>query len=287
MPTIKELRLKIKSLKNTGKITAAMKLVSASRLKRAQDAITRTRPYSQKMRELLTKVINNSENLDNPLMLEREVKRVRYYVFTSDRGLCGGFNNGVIKYFVKSHRKDVEVEVTGIGKRSAEFVLRKGFKVPQHLKLSVNKPTYENAAAIAHAAMDDFLSGKVDEVYLVFNQFFNVMSQKPMQMRLLPCSPEISAEGEKKNEGYKLDYIFEPNAEELFNELLPKQVEVQVFRCLLENAAGEHGARMSAMDSATRNAKDLISRNTLQMNKARQAAITKELIEIVSGAEAL
>ncbi|MDB5103369.1 MAG: synthase gamma subunit [Fibrobacteres bacterium] len=293
MPTIKELRLRIKSLQNTSKITSAMKMVSAARLRRAQDGFNRNKPYAEKMQELLEQVTASFQDLDHPLMKVREQKRVRYIVVASDRGLAGSFNNNLLKFFVRSVDAARVNEALGLGRRAKDFIPRnphvaKAAKASE--RLHSNVPTYANALEIATNAIEDFTSGEVDAVYLVYNKYNSVLSQTPILMQMLPFAKPAkpkSAASAKEAHGFRLDYIVEPNAAEVFAELLPKLVTIQVLRALLENAVGEHTARMTAMDAATKNTKDLIGSLTLKMNRARQAAITKELIEIVSGAEAL
>lgn len=298
MPTIKELRLRIKSLQNTSKITSAMKMVSAARLRRAQDAFNRNRPYAQKMQELLEQVTASFQDLDHPLMKAREVKRVRYIVIASDRGLCGSFNNNLMRFTLRALDVAGEKEAIGLGRRAKDFVVRNRIAAKIAEALQSNVPTYANAQAIAEDAIKAFTSGEVDAIYLVYNRYNSVLSQTPVQLQMLPFAkpepakaakaPAQSAMAEASgHKTYRLDYIVEPGPAEVFAQLLPKLVTVQVLRGLLENAVGEHTARMTAMDAATKNTKELIGTLTLKMNRARQAAITKELIEIVSGAEAL
>jgi F-type H+-transporting ATPase subunit gamma len=297
MPTIKELRLRIKSLQNTSKITSAMKMVSAARLRRAQDAFNRTRPYYQKMQELLEQVTASFPDLDHPLMKVRPVKKTRYYVLASDRGLCGSFNNNLIKFFVRSAEGVSSLDSVGLGRRAKDFVIKNKYAIADGTDGLTNIATFANATEIAQSAIKDFISGEVDKVFLVYNRYNSVLSQTPVLIQILPfLKPGASEDGHsvkaKKtkpqgSEGFRLNYIVEPNPVDVFNDLLPQLVTIQVFRSLLENAVGEHTARMTAMDAATKNTKELIGSLTLKMNRARQAAITKELIEIVSGAEAL
>ncbi len=284
MPTIKELRGRIRSLKNTSKITSAMKMVSAAKLRKAQDAHNRTAPYFQKLQEMIERVSASLEELNHPLLENRGEGKTRYGLISSDRGLCGSFNNGLFKYFQRE-KKAVDYEVIALGRRAKDFTARNQIPRVSGSELMANLPTLANAAEIAENLMSDFLSGKVDKVVLVYNRFNSVISQTPMTVPLLPVSNNSPVD--KTAEGTRLNYIFEPDGQQLIDTLLPKMVVMQVFRALLENAAGEHGARMTAMDSATKNTKDLIGSLTLTMNRARQAAITKELIEIVSGAESL
>jgi F-type H+-transporting ATPase subunit gamma len=290
MPTIKELRLRIKTLQNTSKITSAMKMVSASRLRRAQDAFNRTRPYYQKMQELLEQVTASFQDLNHPLMKVREPKKVRYYVLTSDRGLCGSFNNNLLKFYVKSLDRSKATESVGLGRRARDFITRSKIDTAKAMAGLTNVPNFGGASEIASGAIRDFISGDVDQVFLIYNQYKSALSQVPAIVQLLPFpKPPKAAKKDKAAApgGFRLDYIVEPNPEEVFNELLPQLVTIQVYRSLLENAVGEHTARMTAMDAATKNTKELIGSLTLKMNRARQAAITRELIEIVSGAEAL
>lgn len=301
MAGIKELRLRIKALKNTSKITAAMKMVSAAKLKKAQDAFARTKPYAVRMEEMFQRVLATLESVDHPLLKTRDNKRTRYVVVSSDRGLAGAFNNGLFRAFTRRPADAAAVEALGIGRRARDFLARAKGLAPVASELS-NVPTYANAAAIAESLTRDYLDGKVDRVVLVYNNFRSVISQQPVFVPLLPITlpetgdrPVAPAGGDKAaastgsatGSKYKDIYYFEPDAETLFAELLPKLVALQVFRALLENAVGEHSARMTAMDNATKNTKELISSLTLTMNRARQAAITRELIEIVSGAETL
>jgi F-type H+-transporting ATPase subunit gamma len=296
MPTIKELRLRIKSLQNTSKITSAMKMVSASRLRKAQDAFNRNKPYAQKIQELMDQITASFQDLDHPLMKVREVKKVRYYVLASDRGLAGSFNNNLIKYFVKTLDRTKEFQGLGLGRRARDFINRNNLSGGKKAELQ-NTPSFANASEIANAAIKDYISGEVDQVVFIYNHFKSALSQVPTHVQLLPFAKPAAKSAAKagkadhgakaESKGYRLDYIVEPNPAEVFNELLPQIVTLQVYKSLLENAVGEHTARMTAMDSATKNTKELIGSLTLKMNRARQAAITKELIEIVSGAEAL
>ncbi len=299
MPSIKDYRLRIKSLQNTSKITSAMKMVSAARLRRAQDAYNRNKPYAQKMQELLEQVTASFQDLDHPLMKVRDVKKVRYIVIASDRGLAGGFNNNLLRFTLRTLSKGQPSEAIGLGRRAKDFVVRNRVAAKVAETFQSNAPTYANAQAIAEDAIKAFTSGEVDAIYLVYNRYNSVLSQTPVQLQMLPfakpsAKPTAGKEAAKSaladasgHKAYRLDYIVEPGPAEVFAELLPKLVTVQILRGLLENAVGEHTARMTAMDAATKNTKELIGSLTLKMNRARQAAITKELIEIVSGAEAL
>ncbi len=284
MATIKELRGRIRSLKNTSKITSAMKMVSAAKLKKAQDAHSRTAPYFQKLQEMIGRVAASLDEINHPLLEDRGEGKIRYSLISSDRGLCGSFNNGLFKYFQREIKQE-QYDLIALGRRAKEFSTR--YQLPRVIgsESMLNIPTLANASEIAQSLITDFVTHKVDRVVLVYNRFNSVISQTPIRVPLLPVSQDASVE--KVLEGPRLDYIFEPDGSKLIETLLPKLVVMQVYRALLENAVGEHGARMTAMDSATNNTKDLIGSLTLTMNRARQAAITKELIEIVSGAESL
>jgi F-type H+-transporting ATPase subunit gamma len=286
MAGIKELRLRIKALKNTSKITAAMKMVSAAKLKRAQDAYTRAKPYAERMDEMLGRVLAAVESPEHPLLQVREVKRTRYVVVSSDRGLAGAFNNGLLRAFTRRPADEAAVEALGVGRRARDFIVRTALdgRLDAIDFEATNVPNYANATAIANALIADFMDGKCDRVVLVYNRFNSVISQTPVFVPLLPLAPSAS---ENAKAGAKDTYIFEPAEQVLLADLLPRLVTLQVFRSLLENAVGEHSARMTAMDNATKNTKELIGSMSLTMNRARQAAITRELIEIVSGAEAL
>jgi len=298
MASIKELRLKIKALKNTSKITAAMKMVSAARLRKAQEAYSRSKPYYERMVDMLDRVLASVDDVSHPLMVKRELKSRRYVVVASDRGLCGAFNNGLLRTFARRPADQSPADSLGVGRRARDFLNRTRTAVLANPNVIANTPSYANAEIIAKGLIQDFQSGKCDEVVLVFNRFKNALSQIPTMVTILPFKREtLAAEGGlpvrdpeaavAEPHGMRDDYFLEPSPEKLFAELLPKLVTLQVFRALLENAVGEHSARMTAMDNATRNTKDLIGSYTLTMNRLRQAAITRELIEIVSGAEAL
>ncbi len=288
MAGTKELRLRIKALKNTSKITAAMKMVSAAKLRKAQDANTRAKPYAERMGEMLERVLASVDAPEHPLMRARDAKRTRYVLVSSDRGLCAGFNNNLFKSFLRRPADKIPSEVLGLGRRARDFAARTPSisAIPSPL---LNTPNYANAMSISKLLVDDYVGGKCDRVVLVYNRFRSVLSQTPVFVPLLPFSRDAKPDRVPTDKTGKMrdDYFLEPNAEALFSELLPKRIALQVFRALLENAVGEHSARMTAMDSATKNTKDLIGSLTLTMNRARQAAITRELIEIVSGAEAL
>ncbi len=291
MATLKELRLRIKSLKNTKKITSAMKMVSASKLKKAKDNSLKTQPYIENLNDVLQRVLNSVENVNNPLLDKRDNKKTRCIVFTSDRGLCGGFNNNLVKYFKRQAKSfDTDFEIITVGKKAKDGLKKTFTQISESIEGVSASPSFEQAKKLVDSCIADFNSHKIDSVVLFYNKFVSAISQKPSHIQLLPFvrsgEPEEKESSESK-EKTNVDYIFEPDAEKLLEQLLPKQIAIQLFQCLLDNAAGEHAARMTAMENATNNASELISSLTIQMNRARQAAITTELTEIVSGAESL
>jgi F-type H+-transporting ATPase subunit gamma len=286
MASIKQLRLRITSLKNTNKITSAMKLVASSKLKKSQDAIRDNKPYSDKLQMLLGVVSKSSEAESFELMKERPVKKIRYYVYSSDKGLCGSFNNGLIKFAVnviETQDPNVEYEVYTLGKRVFDFFSKKEqYSFGKNYEDITRNPDFLNINEVAKEAAADFIAGEFDEAYLINNEFESVLVQEPTIKKVLPV---VFEEESDDSSFIETDYIYEPNAQDLVKSLLPKHVAAQFYRSLLENAAGEHGARMTAMENATNNSSDLIKNLTLIMNRARQAAITTELTEIVAGAE--
>lgn len=280
MASAQDIRRRITSVKNTQQITKAMKMVAAAKLRRAQEAVTSARPFALKIREVLSRVAAASGGASHPLLEVREIKKTAYVVITADRGLCGGFNANVLR------RGAAEVKdssaVVAVGRKSRDFFRRRGYEIAASYVGLGENIQFHQAKEIARFVMDKYVAGDFDEVYLVFSEFVNVLTQRPVTVKLLPV--ETPAEEAK---GPKVEYIYEPNAEAVLSELLPTYVESTVFRAMLEAKAGEQGARMTAMDSATKNAKDMINKLTLSLNRARQAAITKEISEIVGGAAAL
>jgi F-type H+-transporting ATPase subunit gamma len=286
MPSLKDIRRRITSVKKTQQITRAMRMVAAAKLRRAQEAIESARPYADRMRDTLVEVAA-SQGSEHPLLAVREsVRSVDFVVITSDRGLCGAFNATVLKRAeaeIASRQHAVDrVSIVAVGRKSSEFFSRRrGDQIVGRVS-GIARVDIGHAKDIAASASARFLSGQTDEVVLVHSEFVSTMTQRPRVVRLLPLAPEPSATPEAK-----APFTIEPDAESLLKLLVPKAIEIEVFRALLDNQAGEHAARMTAMESATRNTEEMISRLTLQYNRARQAAITKELVEIVSGAEAL
>ena len=300
MPSLLDIRRRIRAVKSTQQITKAMKMVAASKLRRAQERIQHARPFATQMLRVLNSLASRVDPGAHPLLDERKAPRAGgralLFVITADRGLCGSFNTNVIKSagaFVVDSR-DREVALGLVGRRGRDYFARRGFEVRYEQINLFATLKFEDAVAIARAAIEEFGQGGVDSVYLVYNEFKSVMVQRVVVERLLPIPRgAFSGEGGKDEEtaappdGVVVDYLYEPTAEQLLTTLLPSHVEVQVFRALLESAAAEHAARMTAMDAATRNSAEMIDQLTLYMNKVRQAAITREIIEVVSGAQAL
>lgn len=285
MPGLRDIKRRIKSIQSTQKITRAMKMVSAAKLRRAQDALTAARPYSQKLWDVIVSLTSRVDKDAHYLLKPREVRKIALLVITADRGLCGSYNhniNRLVERYIKRERENYEdIIITVVGKKGREYFQRRNFNIRKWY-INIHKDFgYEKAKEISLELMEGFRKGEFDELYLIYNEFRSAISQKPVMERLLPIhTPE-------QEEGLKIEYIYEPSASELLESLLPRHVSFQVYRAFLEAIASEHGARMTAMDAASSNAEEMIKKLTLQFNKARQASITKELMEIVGGAEAL
>jgi len=284
MPNILDIRRRIRSVKNTQQITKAMKMVSAAKLRRAQERVMSARPYAQKILSVLNSLVTRSEGQTHPLLEDRGVERMQLVVITADKGLCGAFNSNIIKAaqnFIGENRNR-QLTLNCVGRKGRDF-FRKGSLTVVHEAVNIfARLDYSHARQISATLMEEFANQEVDAVYLVYNEFKSVIQQRIVVEQLLPIQKLAASE-----EASLIDYIYEQPAGEIFSSLIPKHVEVQVYRALLESAAAEHGARMTAMDAATNNAIDLIDSLTLTMNRARQAAITREIIEIVGGAAAL
>jgi F-type H+-transporting ATPase subunit gamma len=287
MPSLIDLRRRIRAVKNTQQITKAMKMVAASKLRRAQDRIVSARPYALQMQRVLSRVASRVDPSAHPLLAVREVgpaSKTLIVIVTADKGLCGSFNTNIIKAAGGFIRASQQVCTLGlVGRKGRDFFGRRGFEVLYEQIGIFQKLRYQDAQAIAQTSIEAFVSGRVDRVVLVYNEFKSVMSQRVVVDELLP----IARADVGGPSGPEVDYLYEPSPQEIFNQLLPRYIEVQVYRALLESSAAEHAARMTAMDTATKNSADMISSPTLYMNKVRQAAITREIIEVVSGAQAL
>jgi F-type H+-transporting ATPase subunit gamma len=286
MPNLKETRNRITSVKSTMQITSAMKMVSAAKLKRAQDAITKMRPYAEKLQEILVNLTAGSEDSEEGVYsLVRPEEKVLIVAVTSNRGLCGGFNAAITKSCVALANREYaskNLSFLCIGKKGGEFLANRGLNVVKTEIDLFNELSFDKAALIASEVMSEFVSGQYDKVILLYNQFKNAAIQIVQNEQFLPVAPD-----ETKEYSPTADYLYEPNKEDIITELIPKSLKTQLYKAILESVAGEHGARMTAMHKATDNAKDLADTLTLQYNKARQAAITTEILEIVGGAEAL
>jgi F-type H+-transporting ATPase subunit gamma len=297
MPSLLDIRRRVRAVKSTQQITKAMKMVAASRLRRAQERIQHARPFAVQMRRVLNSLASRVDPSAHPLLDERTVPkangRVLLFVITADRGLCGSFNTNVIKasgnFITDSAGRQIALGL--IGRRGRDFFARRGFEVRYEQVNLFAQLKFENAQEIAAAAIAAFTNGEVDSVYLAFNEFKSVMVQHVAVEQLLPIPRtafDATADAAAQAPGAApIDYLYEPKPEELFKHLLPSYVEVQVFRALLESNAAFYAAQMTAMDAATRNSGEMIEQLTLYMNKVRQAAITREIIEVVSGAQAL
>ena len=289
MAGTQDIRRRIRSVTNMQQITKAMKMVSASKLRRAQNKLIASRPYARQLLEVLERlaripVPDADEEKVHPLLKERPVENIIYVVVTADRGLCGGYNANIIRLTSSLiAESEHEVKLVTVGRRGRDFFRRGKITFLGEFIGLGDDPTYSQAREIGQKIVSLYEAGEADEVYLVFSEFVSAMTQRPSRIMLLPIKAEENENADQKD----IDYIFEPSPEEILNSLLPKYVETQIFRTLLEGKASEQGARMMAMSAASDNAKDMIGRLTLAMNRARQAAITTEISEIVSGAAAL
>jgi F-type H+-transporting ATPase subunit gamma len=289
MPSLIDIRRRIRAVRSTQQITKAMKMVAASRLRRAQERIVNARPFADEMLRVMNGLAARVDPAAHPLLAEPaagERRPTMLIVVSADRGLCGSFNTNVIKgagAFI-TEQPDREVALGLVGRKGRDFFRRRGFEVRYEQVNLFAQLRYADAQAIAAAAIEDYLAGGVHGVYLLYNEFKSILQQRVVVERLLPI-PRFAGAPEAAGPG--VDYLYEPGPERILKDIVPRHVEVQVWRALLESAAAEHAARMTAMDAATKNAVEMIDSLTLYMNKVRQAAITREIIEVVSGAQAL
>ena len=284
MANLKEIRTRISSVASTMQITSAMKMVSAAKLKRAQDAITQMRPYAEKLREILVNISGTLEgSAEGAYSQEREVKKVLIVAIASNRGLCGAFNANIFKATEKRIKElsDKEVEVYAIGKRSADYFSGKHKVYKSDVEI-FNELNYDNVSVMAQEVMDAFVNGEFDKVEIIYNEFKNAATQEVITQQFIPVVAE-----ENEAADVNADYIFEPSKSSIVVDLIPKSLKIQFYKSLLDSHASEHGARMTAMHKATDNANELKAELTLTYNRQRQAAITNEILEIVGGAEAL
>jgi F-type H+-transporting ATPase subunit gamma len=280
MPSLLDIRRRIRSVKNTQQLTKAMKTVSAAKLRRAQERVVSARPYANQLRHVLAGLASRVENIEHPLLEVRPENRVLLLIVTADRGLCGGFNSNLTKAaqnFLRQH-EDADVQLYTAGRKGRDFFRRRNANIVGEYTNFFSRLDVANAKDIAQQLIQKYSKADIDAVYIMYNEFKSAIQQRIVAERLLPLG---SAELRGTPSG--VDYIFE---QEILNRLLPRYVEIEVYRALLESAAAEHGARMAAMDTATRNAGEMIESLTLNMNRVRQAAITREIIEVVSGAGA-
>ena len=287
MATLRDIRRRIRSVQSTQKITRAMKLVAAAKLRRAQERILAARPYAGKMAELLGNLVMaaGTDGAAHPLLEQREGPRRQIVIITADRGLAGAFNSNILRNALALIRESSQADLTlvVVGRKARDFYRRRQWTVKRSLLGFWDRLAFSHAQELADFFMAQFLEGEVDEVHLVYNEFRSVAVQRPVRVRLLPIARAAGPGADAQ----PVEYLYEPGPEAILGDLLPRHVRTQVYRALMESVAGEHGARMTAMEAATKNAKEMIDVLTIQYNKARQEKITKELLDIVGGAEAL
>ena len=292
MATLRDIRRRIRSVESTQKITRAMKLVAAAKLRRAQERIVSARPYAVKMAALLSSLVRRAEGEAHPLLVRRPPARKRLVIITADKGLCGAFNSNILRASLAFLREQGEASITlvVVGKKARDFYRRRPYEIKSEMLGFFDRLAYSHAQELADGLMQEYLSGEVDEVHLIYNEFRSVAVQRVKRAQLLPIE-SAEAPNDQGGPGGPAaaagDYIYEPSPEAILAALLPRHVTTQVYRALMESVAGEYGARMTAMEAATKNAKEMISVLSIQYNKARQERITKELLDIVGGAEAL
>ena len=288
MATLRDIKSRIKGVKSTQQITKAMKMVAAAKLRRAQESVINARPYARKISELLNQLVTDEDLVNNPFIVHREIKNIAYVIVTADRGLCGAFNNNILKEATHQLNNN-DASATGlishvycIGKKSFDFYKRRDYPLAGNASGIFSSLKYETALNISKELIDKYLDGTFDKVIIIYNEFKSIIQQKIITEQFLPIPEKLNKEVDNK----PIDFIYEPGQKEIFNYLLPKHLKAQVWRILLESNAAELGAKMTAMDNATTNAKELIRTLQLTYNRERQAAITKEILEIVSGANA-
>jgi F-type H+-transporting ATPase subunit gamma len=284
MPSLLDIRRRIRSVKNTQQLTKAMKTVSAAKLRRAQERVFSARPYAEQLKKVLGNMTARLQNIEHPLLTVRPEERILFLVVTADRGLCGAFNSNILRAataFLREHTSQ-NVLLATAGRKGRDFFKRRGLPIMAEYVNIFSKLDYGHARDIAESIIQAYTQAEVDAVYIIYNEFKSVIQQRVVVEKVLPLGKD-----EIKGSEVQLDYIFEEPPQEIFNRLLPRYVEIQIYRALLESAAAEHGARMASMDTASRNAGEMIDMLTLNMNRIRQAAITREIIEVVSGAGAL
>lgn len=294
MANLKEIRTRLASVKSTRQITSAMKMVSAAKLRKAQDAIIQMRPYDKKLNSILSELASSLEKDSIRLAIPREVNRVLIIVITSNKGLCGGFNSNLIKTVVqtindeyKEYHKNGKLSILAIGRKGAELLKSKGYKADFTDTELIDTPEYASSSELATVLLTDYELGKHDQILLFYNQFRNAANQDITREQFLPIDVKSFIGAKEEDEATVNNFILEPNAEQIIETLVPKVICTKLYRAILDSIASEHGARMTAMHKATDNASELIKNLQLEYNKARQASITNEILEIVGGAEAL
>jgi F-type H+-transporting ATPase subunit gamma len=285
MATLREIRTRIRTVKNIEKITQAMKLVAAARLNRAQQRVQAARPYAEMMHQVMQRLSGAAEAVEHPLLEVREERNIAAILLTSDRGLCGSYNTNLVRKAMEllRGRDPTSVRLVLMGRKGISAFRRQPYPIVEQFPLNASDPSLADVEPVVEVVRGLFETEEVDAVYVVYSRFVNPMSQVPTILPLLPLKPPEAEEGTAFSE----DIIFEPSADQLLAHLLPRYVNTQVYRALVEAVASEHGARMTSMSAATQNAGDMIESLTLSLNRARQAAITREIAEIVGGAEAL
>lgn len=290
MANLKEIRQRIRSVKSTQQITKAMKMIAAARLRKAQEAIVAKRPYAHRIRDIIASLATRTDANDHPLLAKRTPKKVLLLILTSDRGMCGGFNvntaRATVKYITQNEETHESIELAIIGKKGLEYFRRRPqYAISKEYRGILENIDYEKAKTVGDEVIASYTDEGLDAVLMVYNEFKSAMTQQVIVEQLLPVVPEETLEDDVA--ATMLDFEYEPSKADVLDEVLPLHVNTQIYRAILESIASEMGARMTAMDAATRNAQELISKLTLKYNRARQAAITTELMEIIGGAEAL
>jgi F-type H+-transporting ATPase subunit gamma len=282
---MRDIKRQIKGIQSTKQITKAMEMVAASRLKKSQQAAEASRPYADKIKEVISNIASGTQGLQHPMLESREIKKTGYFVITSDRGLAGGYNANLLRNLLETirskHKSEAEYSVFVVGRKGRDYLKKRNIPIVQEVTGLSDAPQFADIKTLARSAVSNFEEGKYDELYLVYNEFVNPITQVPVQKQLLPLTEMKNNQG-----GSAAGYEYEPSPEGVLDVLLPRYAETLIFSALLEAKASEFGARMTAMGNATKNASDMISKLTLVYNRARQAAITQEISEIVAGANA-
>ncbi len=287
MPGMRDIKRRIRSIKSTQQITKAMKMVAAAKLRKSQEKVVAARPYANKLRQVMERLVAGAAGLQHPLLEVRPRQRVGFVVLTADRGLCGGYNANIIRLTEQALREEAaETALVPVGRKGRDYIRRRRYQMVQEYTDLGDNPNFIQAREIARRVMQLYQEGVFDEVNLVYTEFLSAIRQQPTMVRLLPIQPPPDP-GADQPAADSAEYIYEPSPAGVLATLLPRYVETQLYRALLEAKASEHGARMTAMGSASDNAAEMIDKLTLSFNRARQAAITKEILEVVSGAEAL